>query len=169
MPWNPIGLWDVEDRTFSRKSAHRWRWGCQPFAPAVLYIQDGSLFPVPIPTTGWVNPRDIVRLEEFCNLKKKLNDLIEIWTRVLSSCSIKPQPCKLHTKQSQKYKPRYASFHGNGLEGQCPQYQGSETTTYGITAKQTCSSNLGYGFSRFSIKQRGETLSITLIFLLTII
>jgi hypothetical protein len=23
--------------TLSRQSAHRWRWGCQPYAPAVLY------------------------------------------------------------------------------------------------------------------------------------
>jgi hypothetical protein len=26
-PWRPIGLWDVEAPTFSRQSAHRWRWG----------------------------------------------------------------------------------------------------------------------------------------------
>jgi hypothetical protein len=25
--WRPIGLWDVEALTFSRQSAHRWRWG----------------------------------------------------------------------------------------------------------------------------------------------
>jgi hypothetical protein len=25
---------DVEAPTFSRQSAHRWRWGCQPYAPA---------------------------------------------------------------------------------------------------------------------------------------
>jgi hypothetical protein len=24
-PWRPIGLWDVEDPTFSRQSIHRWR------------------------------------------------------------------------------------------------------------------------------------------------
>jgi hypothetical protein len=35
--WRPIGLWDVKDLTMSRQSAHRWRWGCQPYAPAVLY------------------------------------------------------------------------------------------------------------------------------------
>jgi hypothetical protein len=35
--WKPIGLRDVEDRTLSRQSAHRWRWGCQPYAPAALY------------------------------------------------------------------------------------------------------------------------------------
>jgi hypothetical protein len=36
VPWRPIGLWDVKDPTFSRQSAHRWRWGCQPYAPATL-------------------------------------------------------------------------------------------------------------------------------------
>jgi hypothetical protein len=35
-PWRPIGLWDVEVPTFSRQPAHRWRWGCQPYAPAAL-------------------------------------------------------------------------------------------------------------------------------------
>jgi hypothetical protein len=28
--------WDIETRTFSRQSAHRWMWGCQPHAPAAL-------------------------------------------------------------------------------------------------------------------------------------
>jgi hypothetical protein len=30
-PWRPIGLWDVEDPTFSIHSLHRWRWGCEPY------------------------------------------------------------------------------------------------------------------------------------------
>jgi hypothetical protein len=33
MPCRPIGLWDIETPTFSRQSAHLWRWGCQPYAP----------------------------------------------------------------------------------------------------------------------------------------
>jgi hypothetical protein len=36
-PCRPIGLWDAKDPTLSRQSAHRWRWGCQPYAPAALY------------------------------------------------------------------------------------------------------------------------------------
>jgi hypothetical protein len=36
-PWRPISLWDVEAPTFSRQSPHRWRWGCQPYSPGVLY------------------------------------------------------------------------------------------------------------------------------------
>jgi hypothetical protein len=36
-PWRPMGPWDVEAPTFCRQSAHRWRWGCQPYAPAALY------------------------------------------------------------------------------------------------------------------------------------
>jgi hypothetical protein len=43
-PWRPIGLWDVEAPTFSRQSAHRWRWGCQPHAPAALYPQEDSRY-----------------------------------------------------------------------------------------------------------------------------
>jgi hypothetical protein len=33
-PWRPVWLWDVEVPTFSRQSAHRWRQGFQPYAPA---------------------------------------------------------------------------------------------------------------------------------------
>jgi hypothetical protein len=43
-PWRPIRLWDVEAPTFSRQSAHRWRWGCQPYAPAALYPQGDSWY-----------------------------------------------------------------------------------------------------------------------------
>jgi hypothetical protein len=43
-PWRPIGLWDVEAPTFSIQSAHRWRWGCQPHAPAALYTQEYSWY-----------------------------------------------------------------------------------------------------------------------------
>jgi hypothetical protein len=34
--FRPIALWYVETPTFSKLSAHRWRWGCQPYAPAAL-------------------------------------------------------------------------------------------------------------------------------------
>jgi hypothetical protein len=33
-----------EDTTFSTQSAHRWRWGCQPHAPASLYPQEDSWY-----------------------------------------------------------------------------------------------------------------------------
>jgi hypothetical protein len=36
-PWRPIRLWDVDYFRLSRQSAHRWQWGCQPYAPAALY------------------------------------------------------------------------------------------------------------------------------------
>jgi hypothetical protein len=38
-PWKPIRLWDIKDPTMYRQSAHRWRKGCQPHAPAALYPQ----------------------------------------------------------------------------------------------------------------------------------
>jgi hypothetical protein len=37
-PWSPIGLWDVETRTFSRQSAFRWRWDCLQWGPLVWCI-----------------------------------------------------------------------------------------------------------------------------------
>jgi hypothetical protein len=32
------------DAPFSRQSAHRWRWGRQPYSPAVLYPQEDSRY-----------------------------------------------------------------------------------------------------------------------------
>jgi hypothetical protein len=59
-PWRPIGLWDVEAPTFSRQSAHRWWWGCQPYALAALYPQEDSCYSylleaesTPGPYCGW--------------------------------------------------------------------------------------------------------------------
>jgi hypothetical protein len=43
-PWRPIGLWDIKAPTFSRQSAHRWRWGCQPHSSATLYPQEESWY-----------------------------------------------------------------------------------------------------------------------------
>jgi hypothetical protein len=53
----PIGLWDVETPTFSRQSAHRWQWGCQPAFLVLISIR------------GWVNLRTIVWLERLDQLK----------------------------------------------------------------------------------------------------
>jgi hypothetical protein len=40
-PWGPIGLRNV-DPTLPRQSAYRERYGCQPYAPAVLWHCAGS-------------------------------------------------------------------------------------------------------------------------------
>jgi hypothetical protein len=42
--WGPVGLWDVEDPTLSRRSAHGWRQGCQPYSPATPYSPRNIIF-----------------------------------------------------------------------------------------------------------------------------
>jgi hypothetical protein len=36
-------LWTLAP-TFSRQSAHRWQWGCQPYAQNTLYLQEDSWY-----------------------------------------------------------------------------------------------------------------------------
>jgi hypothetical protein len=91
-PWRPLGLWNAEAPTFSRQSAQIWWWGCQPYAPAALYPQGWFLLLIFV--RGWVDPRDIVRLEGLGQLKISVN-LIGNGTRHLLACSIVPPPTTL--------------------------------------------------------------------------
>jgi hypothetical protein len=54
-PRRPTGLWDVETPTFSRQSAHRWRW-CQPYAPAALYPQEDSWYSFQLEVESTLGP-----------------------------------------------------------------------------------------------------------------
>jgi hypothetical protein len=73
-PWRPRGLWDVEAPIFSGQSAHIWRWGCQPYAPAAIYPQENSWYSFLLEV--------IVRLEGLGQVKNP-NDLIGNRTRDL--------------------------------------------------------------------------------------
>jgi hypothetical protein len=89
--WRPLGLWDIEFNTFSRQSADRCQWGCQPYMPAALH--PGGRFPVLISVRGWVNPRAIVQLEGLGKLKISTSSGLECATS--QACSIVPQPTTL--------------------------------------------------------------------------
>jgi hypothetical protein len=91
-PWRPIGLSDVEAPTFSRQSAHRWQWICQPYAPAALYTPrkiPGTHFCWRLSRPQGHNSAGRLRSTE------KSNDIIGNRTRDLPACSIVPQPTTL--------------------------------------------------------------------------
>jgi hypothetical protein len=81
----PIGLWDVEAPTFSRQSAHRWRWGCQPYALATLYNRLSQ-------------PQSHSAAERIRSIEKS-NDLIGDRTRYFPACTI-VQRCTSHAQRT---------------------------------------------------------------------
>jgi hypothetical protein len=113
MARRPIRLWDVEDPTLPRQSAHRWRWGCQPYAQAAFYpfrkisgihllerpslgrcsslVDSGHGVCLFVVCRVWLDHRVIMQLEGLGNLEKN-NVLIGNRTRYLPVCRTIPQP-----------------------------------------------------------------------------
>jgi hypothetical protein len=79
--WGSIYLWNVEAPTFSRRSAHRWRWG-QPYAPGTLFCYKLSR---PLVHSAVARIRSI----------EKSNYIIGNRIRGLPACSILPKPTTL--------------------------------------------------------------------------
>jgi hypothetical protein len=85
--WRRIGLWDVEAPTFSRQSAHRWQWACQPNAPAGCLLPPGR-FLVLFSVRGWVDPRAMVQLERWSQLKNPIatSRIVPATFRLVAQC-----------------------------------------------------------------------------------
>jgi hypothetical protein len=65
--WRAIGLRDIEAPTSSRQSAHRWRWGYQPYARSALYPQEDSQYSFRLEAESTSGA--ILRLEKWGQLK----------------------------------------------------------------------------------------------------
>jgi hypothetical protein len=65
------------------QSAHRWRWGCQPYAPAAIYPQEDSWYSF------------LLEGESTPGSTEKFYDLIANRTRDLQASSIVPRPITL--------------------------------------------------------------------------
>jgi hypothetical protein len=84
-PWRPIGLWEVEDPTFSRQSTHRW-------GDVVILTRRSPLYPPPpqenfwyfFYVRGWINPRAISAAGRIRSTEKSI-DLTGIRTHDLSA------------------------------------------------------------------------------------
>jgi hypothetical protein len=77
--------------TFCRRSTHRWRSGCQPYAPAALYTKEDPWYSFPPEAESTQGHRAAGRIKS----TEKSNDGTGNRPRDLPVCSIVPQPTML--------------------------------------------------------------------------
>jgi hypothetical protein len=106
--WKPIGLWDVKAPTFSRQSAHRLLWGCQPYAPASRPLTPGR-FLVLISVKRLSRPQGHRATGRIRSIEKS-SDLIGNRTRDRSACSILREPSTLSLVEMLQVPSSYTSM-----------------------------------------------------------
>jgi hypothetical protein len=90
-PWRPFRIARNWGSHIYKHSAHRWRQGCQPYAPAAIYPQEDSWYLFLL--RSWVDPRTVVQLEELGKVKQSTSSGSR--TGDLPAFSIVPQPTTL--------------------------------------------------------------------------
>jgi hypothetical protein len=87
-----MGLWDVEALTFYSQLAHRWRWCCQPYAPAALCSQENSWYSFLLQPS---RPQGHSAAGRARSIERSNNNIIGKRTRDFTACSIVLQPTTL--------------------------------------------------------------------------
>jgi hypothetical protein len=92
----PYGCETSRLQIFSRQSAHRWRWGCQPYAPATLYPQEDSWYSLLLQAESTEGPSAAGGIRSV----EKCDDLIGNQTLDLRACSVVVRKCSSELRKA---------------------------------------------------------------------